>query len=69
MTLIPETVEDMRSLPLWAKWSRPDRPTSRNAFESIHLKLNAISGKEGTFLALPSLAKPFLFRNDIAPST
>lgn len=60
--LNPDGVDEMHTIEHWAKWHRFGCPSTSNASESIHAKLNAIAGEGRTFLARLSLVKKFLFR-------
>jgi hypothetical protein len=62
MMLGAEDADEMHQLDQWAKWRRFGCPSTSNASESIHAKLNAIAGQGRSFLARLSLAKVFLFR-------
>jgi hypothetical protein len=62
MMLDPATADDDHQIDLWAKWLRLGCPTTSNAAESIHAKINAIADRGHTFLSRLAILKSFLFR-------
>jgi hypothetical protein len=62
MTLDPANADEDHRIELWAKWRRLGCPTTSNAAESIHAKINAIADGGHTFLSRLAVLKSFLFR-------
>jgi hypothetical protein len=61
MMLHPDQADLMHTIDHWAKWLRLGCPSTSNASESIHAKLNAVAGQGRTFLARLSVVRKFLF--------
>jgi hypothetical protein len=61
MMLRPDEADLVHTIDHWAKWLRLGCPSTSNASESTHAKLNAMAGQGRIFLARLSVVKKFLF--------